>query len=506
MRTRILAAVLVSTVMAGCTVGPDYREPLMHTPATFVEATRENLGKDTTALAEWWTTFSDETLTSLVQRAIANNVDVQIAEARLQEARASLRYTSAKTQLPTVDLEGKYSRNKISTENPAIPKLGSGTLIPTSYGYYQPYFDASYELDVFGGVRRQVEASAAEAQSYEDSLRNTLVSTVAEVAKDYLQLRQYQEELAVANTTESSRRDTLKITQVRYTAGLATDLDVAKAAASLASTQATIPTLQSNVGQMMHAIAVLLGQNPGDLTDELKARGRNLTAPPAIPVGLPSDLLRRRPDVRQAERSLAAATARVGVQVANLFPSISLTAQYGVQAGNALNLTQAAASFYTLGPQIKWGLLNYPATKANIRTYEARRDQQYLTYRKTVLTAFQEVENALVAYHNEHARHASLEEEVKQQEKAARIAMTRYTQGLSNFLDVLDTQRSLYTAQDALVQSRAALAIDLIALYKALGGGWEHNDLIDQTVQWANLDSDSRSTRAPAARGTSVMN
>ena len=236
------------------------------------------------------------------------------------------------------------------------------------------------------------------------------------------------------------------------------------------------------------------------------ATGRNLTAPPAIPVGLPSDLLRRRPDVRQAERSLAAATARVGVQVANLFPSISLTAQYGVQAGNALNLTQAAASFYTLGPQIKWGLLNYPATKANIRTYEARRDQQYLTYRKTVLTAFQDVENALVAYHNEHARHASLEEEVKQQEKAARIAMTRYTQGLSNFLDVLDTQRSLYTAQDALVQSRAALAIDLIALYKALGGGWEHNDLVDQTVQWANLESDSRSTRAPAARGTSVTN
>ncbi|MHC9061477.1 efflux transporter outer membrane subunit [Nitrospira sp. CMX1] len=487
MRTHVLAAVLVSTVLRGCAVWPDYREPVINAPAAFVEALRQNVANDTTALAEWWTTFPDEELTSLVQRTIANNLDVQIAEGRLQEARASLRYTSANTQLPTVNLEGKYSRNKISTENPAIPKLGAGTLIPTSYGYFQSFFDASYELDLFGGVRRQVEASAADAQSYEDSLRNTLVSTIAEVAKDYLQLRQYQEQLAVPSATETSRRDTLKITQVRYKAGLATDLDVANAAASLASTHASIPTLQSSAGRMIRAIAVLLGQNPDDLTEELQATHRIPAAPPEIPVGLPSDLLRRRPDIRQAERSLAAATARVGVQVAKLFPSISLTAQYGIQAGNVLSLTQAAAGFYTLGPQIKWGLLNYPATKASIRTYEARRDQQYLTYQKTVLTAFQDVENALSAYGKEKEAYSALEEEVRQYDKAASIAMTRYTQGLSNFLDVLDAQRSLYTAQDALVQSRAALAIDLIALYKALGRGWEHNDLVAHTVQRTNV-------------------
>ena len=256
MRTHVLAAVLVSTVLRGCAVWPDYREPVINAPAAFVEALRQNVANDTTALAEWWTTFPDEELTSLVQRTIANNLDVQIAEGRLQEARASLRYTSANTQLPTVNLEGKYSRNKISTENPAIPKLGAGTLIPTSYGYFQSFFDASYELDLFGGVRRQVEASAADAQSYEDSLRNTLVSTIAEVAKDYLQLRQYQEQLAVASATETSRRDTLKITQVRYKAGLATDLDVANAAASLASTHASIPTLQSSAGRMIRAYGV----------------------------------------------------------------------------------------------------------------------------------------------------------------------------------------------------------------------------------------------------------
>lgn len=488
MRSCVLAAVLVSAAVSGCTVGPDYRQPVVNTPTGFGEAPQQNTSTDTAALAEWWTTFPDEKLTSLVQRAIANNLDVQIAEGRLQEARASLQYTSANTQLPNVNLEGKYSRNKISTENPAIPKLGAGSLIPTSYGYFQSFFDASYELDLFGGVRRQVEASEADAQSYEESLRHTLVSTSAEVAKDYLQLRQYQEQLTVAVATEASRRDTLKITQVRYKAGLATDLDVANAAAGLASTQASIPPLQSNVSQMTRAIAVLLGQNPGDLTEELHATTHIPAAPPEIPVGLPSDLLRRRPDIRQAECSLAAATARVGVQVAKLFPSISLTAQYGVQAGSVLNLTQAAASFYTLGPQIKWGLLNYPATKATIRTYEARRDQQYLTYQKTVLTAFQDVENALTAYGKEKEVYSALEEEVRQHEKAAHIAMTRYTTGLSNFLDVLDAQRSLYTAQDALVQSRAALSIDLIALYKALGGGWEHTALIAQNVEEANME------------------
>jgi multidrug efflux system outer membrane protein len=477
MTARFISAALLCVVFNGCAVGPNYRKPILKTPASFVEAPQQNVANDATSLAKWWTNFSDEELTSLVERAIENNLDLQVAQERLREARASLRYTEANTELPTINVNGASSRSKTSSDNPQIPKLGTGTtLIPTTYSSYQSYFDASYELDLFGGVRRQVEASVADAQAYEDSLRDTLVSTIAEVARDYVQLRQRQEQLAVARSTKASRADTLKITQVRYKAGLVSDLDVANAAASLASTEASIPALESNASQMIHAIAVMLGENPGELMDELKIDGRIPATPPEIPVGLPSDLLRRRPDVRQAERSLAAATARIGVQVASLFPSISLTAQYGSQSGSALNLVNAAALFYTLGPQIKWGILNYSATKANIRTYEAKRDQQYLTYQKTVLTAFQDVEDALVSYNKEKERYAALEEQVKQYQKAADVSLTRYTQGLSNFLDVLDTQRSLYTAQDSLVQSRAALDIDLIALYKALGGGWERND------------------------------
>jgi outer membrane protein, multidrug efflux system len=354
------------------------------------------------------------------------------------------------------------------------------SLIPNTYGSYQPYFDASYELDLFGGVRRQVEAASAEAQSYEENLRNTLVSAVAEVARDYLQLRQNQEQLATARRALASREDTLKITQVRYKAGLVTDLDLANAAANVASTQSAIPTLESNAAQMIHAIAVLLGQNPEDLSGELKGEGALPSAPAEIPVGLASDLLRRRPDIRQAERSLAASTAQIGVQVASLFPSISLTGQYGGQSGHVLNLVNAAARFYTLGPHIKWGLLNYPSTKANIRTYEAKRDQQYLTYQKTVLTAFQDVENALISYSKDKERRASLEEQVNQYRRAVDVALTRYTKGLTNFLDVLDAQRSLYAAEDSLVQSRAAIDIDLVTLYKALGGGWERNDPVSR--------------------------
>jgi NodT family efflux transporter outer membrane factor (OMF) lipoprotein len=488
---RFAAIALAAVFLAGCAVGPKYRSPIVKTPQSFAQAKGQNVAADTSKLAEWWQTFHDRTLSSLVQRAIDCNLDVKVAQARLREARAAFKNTEASKQLPSGNLNLTYGRSKTSTDNPQIPKLGGGTLIPTTYGSYQSYFDASYELDLFGGVRHQIEASSAEAQSYEDNLRNTLVSAIAEVSRDYLQLREYQEQLAVARRSEATLNDTLKITQVRYKAGLVTDQDVANAAALLAQAQSSIPTLESNASQMIHAISVLLGQNPAELGDELKDPGNIPASPAEIPVGLPSDLLRRRPDVRQAERNLAAATARVGVQVASLFPSISLTAEYGGQTGDAHNLVNAAARFYSFGPQIKWGLLNYRATKANIRAYEAQRDQQYLTYQKTALTAFQDVENALASYRADKQRLASLEQQVSQLQKATDLAMDRYTHGLTNFLDVLDPQRSLHSAQDSVVQSRAAVNIDLVSLYKALGGGWEGNDPVAENGK-GQLDNIAR--------------
>jgi NodT family efflux transporter outer membrane factor (OMF) lipoprotein len=402
---------------------------------------------------------------------------VQAAVAKLRESRATLRNTRTSNQLPTVNVEGTYARSRTSTDNPQIPKLGgTETLIPSTYGIYQSYFDASYELDIFGGVRNQVKAARADAAASEEDLRKTLVSTLAEVARDYIQLREYQEQLRVARQNEASQQDTAQITRVRNKAGLVSDLDVANASASVAATQSSIPTLEREIGQEIHAIAVLVGQTPAELDAELTTSAGLPPAPAEIPVGLPSELLRRRPDIREAERNVQAAAARVGVQTSKLFPSISLTAEYGGQSGSVGNLVASAARFYSIGPTIQWGLLNYPALKSNIRVYQAKRDEQVMTYQKTVLTAFQDVEDALVAYREERARQKILETEVAQYQKAASLSLIKYTRGLSNFLDVLEAQRSLYTAEDALVQCRATVEIDLISLYKALGGGWEKND------------------------------
>lgn len=448
-------------------------------PTAYIEQPQAEVAKDVSSLAEWWKNFNDPELQSLIQRAIESNLDVRIAQAKLRESRATLNNTRYSKEIPTVNVEGTYTRSKTSQSNPSIPKLGSNTtLIPSTYGVYQTYFDASYEIDIFGGVRNQVKAARADAEAQAEDLRNTLVSTLAEVAKDYIQLREYQEELKVAHENEASELDTLKITKVRNKAGLVSDQDVANAAANVASTQSQIPTLEREINQEIHAIAVLLGETPGELVTELsKDSDRGLPAAPTeLPVDMPSDLLRRRPDIREAERNVAAAAARVGVQKSKLFPSISLSAQYGGQSGSVGTLVNAAARYYSVGPTIEWGILNYPATKANIRTYQAKKDEQVLTYQKTVLTAFQDVEDALTAYTKERSRQKTLDEEVTQYKKAADLAILKYTRGLSTFLDVLDAQRSLYNAQDSLVQSRATVQTDLIALYKALGGGWEKND------------------------------
>lgn len=451
-------------------------------PAQYASEPTHGVTHDMSSLAEWWNNFQDTELQSLIKRAIVSNLDVRIARTKLRESRATLRNTQTSNQIPTVNVDGSYNRSEISQENPQIPKLSGATaLIPSTYGVYQAYFDASYEVDIFGGVRNQVKAARADAAASEEDLRNTLISTLAEVARDYIQLREYQEQLKVAKQNQGSQQDTLKITQVRNRAGLVSDLDVTNAAASVAATESSIPSLESKISQEIHAISVLLGENPAELQSELSPNAKLPTQVSAVPVGLPSDLLRRRPDIREAERNVEAAAARVGVQTSKLFPSISLTAEYGGQSGTAISLVNAAARFYSLGPTIQWGLLNYPALRSNIRVYKAKRDEQVLTYQKTVLTAFQDVEDALIAYDKEQARQKILETEVAQYQQAAALALVKYTRGLSNFLDVLEAQRSLYSAQDSLVQSRATVETNLISLYKALGGGWGKNDPV--TVQ-----------------------
>jgi len=458
-------------------------------PNQYAESPAKGAAKDMSSLVDWWSNFHDPGLQSLVKRAIAGNVDLQVARAKLREARATLSNAQLSNQVPTIDMTASYSYSKTSTDSPLTPTLSGGSssvpLIPSTYGLYETYFDASYEVDIFGGVRNKVKAARADAAASEEDLRNTLVSTVAEVARDYIRLRQYQEQLRVTKQNVASQQDTLTITKVRNKAGLVSDLDVANATASLASTESSIPTLERQIRQEIHAIAVLLGVAPTEVDNELFSAGGLPAAPVEIPVGLPSELLRRRPDIREAERNVEAAAARVGVQKAKMFPTLTLTAQSGGQSANLVNLLNAAARFYSVGPTIEWGLLNYPALKANIHTYQAKEDEQILSYRKTVLTALQDVEDALVAYDTERTRQQVLEKEVEQYRRASSLALTKYTRGLSNFLDVLDAQRSLYNAEDALVQSRATVLTDVISLYKALGGGWESIDPVQNALKAA---------------------
>jgi NodT family efflux transporter outer membrane factor (OMF) lipoprotein len=480
LRTCSIAHFMSSVLLAGSLFAANKQDkPVVsvNVPERFAEAPSQQASTNLDSLAEWWNSFQDPELNSLIKRAMASNLDVKLARVRLVEARATLGNTRASMQLPTVNANGAYSRAKTSSANPQVPKIsGTTSLIPSTYNSYEAYFDASYELDIFGGVRNQVKAARADAAASDEDLRKTLVSTLAEVARDYIHLRQYQTELQVARDNEASQQDTQRITQVRNKAGLVSDLDVVNASASLASTQSSIPTLESNISHQIHAISVLLGQNPGELTTELSSSASLPSDASGLPVGLPSELLRRRPDVREAERNVQAAAARVGVQVSKLFPSITISAQYGGQSGSAGSLFDAAARYYGIGPTIQWGLLNYPALKTNIRVYKAKRDEPVVTYQKTVLTAFQEVEDGLVAYNHERERQAVLETAVGQYRRAANIAMAKYTRGLSNFLDVLEAQRSLYNAEDSLVQSRGAVQTNLISLYKALGGGWQLSD------------------------------
>jgi NodT family efflux transporter outer membrane factor (OMF) lipoprotein len=298
------------------------------------------------------------------------------------------------------------------------------------------------------------------------------VTVAAETAVAYLQLRQAQERLALSRQTIKALEDSLHLVDVRRAAGLTSEFDTVRAQAQVETTRAGIPLLEAQEQRSINALAVLLGQEPTNLRTELAGSGTLPVAPPEVPIGLPSDLLRRRPDIRVAEKQVAGAAARVGVAVSNLYPKFSLTTGGGGQSSVLSSILSGATRLFSFGASFSWGLLNYPATKANINVAKSREQQSLITYERTILTALQEVEDALANYVKEKERQASLVKAMEANQDALQLATVRYESGLSSYLDVLDAQRSLYSSQDALVQHRANLPTHLVALYKALGGGW----------------------------------
>ena len=351
-----------------------------------------------------------------------------------------------------------------------VPSGGGANL---DQNFYQSGFDANWEIDVFGGVRRSVEAADATIEATVEDRRDVLVTLLGEVARNYIDLRGFQRQLAVARANLKTQQDTLELTQVRFQAGLASDLDVAQQEAQVNTTASQIPTLESGLKQAAYALDVLLGSQPGALWGELAKDAEIPSLPPEVLVGLPSDLLRRRPDVRRAERQLAAATAQVGAAMADLFPKFSLTGIAGLQSVSASDWFTRGSRFWSIGPTISWPVFDAGRIRANIEIRNAQQEQALTQYEKSILSAFQDVETALVNYANEQVRYRSLTDAVAANRRAVTMANELYIRGLNDFLNVLDTQRSLYVTESALTQSQATMATNLVALYKALGGGWE---------------------------------
>ena len=480
---RLTCMLILFSVLSGCALGPQYREPKLAVPETWSETHKGEYLAVSRDISRWWTVFNDPVLDSLVDRAIHTNLELRVAEGRIREARAA-RGIVAADRLPSIDASASYTRSERSESVPPFRSQSSGGAAGNAFGdrvqnLFQAGFDAGWELDVFGGVRRDVEAASADVDAVVEDRRAVLVTLLAEVARNYVELRGDQLRMAILKSNLKVERETLDLTRVRFAAGLTNDLDVARAEALVSTTQAQVPVLETSSKQAIHRIGVLLGKYPGSLIPELTKEAPIPLHPPGVPVGLPSDLLRRRPDIRRAERELAAATARIGVATADLFPKFSLTGFFGGRSDAFGDLTAGPGRFWGFGPSVRWPIFAGGRIRANIQAQNARQEQALALYEKAVLTSMEEVENALVAYAQEQERRFLLERSADANLRAVKLANSRYSGGLENFISVLDAQRSLYASQDQLAQSEKTVEVNVIGLYKALGGGWESPGGID---------------------------
>jgi outer membrane protein, multidrug efflux system len=438
-------------------------------------ASNKNAGPSQSSLDQWWLVFKDSELTSLVERAIKANLDLQLAEARIHEARAT-RQIEAAPLWPELDATGSFSRTLQSqnqSQNAGGSLLAGSGISNQPMNLYQSGFDASWEIDVFGGTRRSVESAQDSFEASINDRNDVLLTLLGEVASGYIDLRSYQTQLEVTENNLAAQTGTLKLTRARYEGGLASDLDVAQQEAQVAATASKIPTLETSCRQSIHSLGTLLGEQPDALSEELSSPAPIPIAPPELPLGLPSELLRRRPDIRRDERKLAAAFANIGVATADLFPKFSLTGATQLQSISVSNLLSEGSIYWTFGPTVTWPIFKGGQIVGNIDKSKALRDESLVTYRQTILNALEEVENEIVAFSRERERYQYLLTEVSASQRALDLSTELYLGGLKNFLDVLDAQRTLLTSENDLATSQAAVSKDLVALDKALGGGWQ---------------------------------
>jgi len=459
-----IAAMLVSVGLAGCaSVGPDYVPPTPNAPAAWRSLERGGPAQSGHAgdISQWWRTLNDPLLTSLVSEALRNNHDLRDAQARLRAARAR-RAVALAGFFPGLNASGSGSRAMSSKET-------SAGLTRENYGVG---LDASWELDVFGGTRRDHEAAKADIEASEASLGAVQVSLAAEVALSYVEMRSLQQRLHIAQTNLASQSETLQLTQWRARAGLADSQDVAQALSSQEQTHAQIPALETNLTETRHSLDILLGLTPGSLRERLDTGGELPQPSEKIAVGIPADVLRQRPDVRAAERLLAAETARVGVAEAARYPSFTLSGSLGLEALTLGALGNSGAETWNLMSGITAPIFQAGRLRAQVEVQDAAREQALVAYEQTVLEALRDVENALVALTRSRQRTQALEIAAEAARSAADMARQRYSSGLIDFQPVLDAERNALSSEDSLASARADGLLALVRLYKALGGGW----------------------------------
>jgi len=475
----VVLALLLASPLLGCTVGPDFKRPEPPTPTAWSASAAPmapgQTSQVTTAtagdVAAWWISFHDPELTSLVVRAQAANLDAREAMLRIAEARAQRSVTAAE-EWPSLSVNASAQDNRLSDSTAMGQLFTEVPGFPNPYAQYQLGFDVSWELDLWGHVRRQVEAANADAQAATEDSRAVLVSVLGDVGHAYIDLRGAQAKQQVVVDNIAVERELLDLARQRRAAGLSSDVDPVRAASELSNAEAQLPALKLEISEDINQLSKILAREPGALRSELIAAGPVPPVPPRVPIGLPADLARRRPDIREAEARLHAATAQIGVAVADLYPTLTLGSQGGLQSENLAALSNWASRFVTFGPTLQLPVFDAGRRRATVQVEDVRAKEAAFDYTRAVLAALHEVDNALAAYGADQARRASLEVTVAQDRDAVDLVRQRYAGGVGSYIDVLDAQRTLQQNEISLTDGTTAVSVDLVVLYKALGGGW----------------------------------
>lgn len=463
---RTVGMLVIAALLSGCPVGPSYERPDLDPGQQYGNQPSASFRADP-VLLNWWKQFRDPTLIRLIELAVKNNYDLQAAEANLREARA-LFIDAGLNLLPHITSRGSYNQLQRS-----LAALNNRSFVPRNLNLYSVGFDTFWEVDIWGRVRRDIQSKEAEVQSAEAERRMVTLSVISELARNYMELRGHQNQMAVDVRNAKNQKETWEWTQARQEVGIGTEFDSSRAAAQYETTLALIPPQESQIRMDIHRISVLTGQIPSALLGELTTAASIPTEPPIVRIGDPASLLRRRPDIQMVERQLASATARIGVATGDLFPRVTFIGSVNLESASLTGLGAPGAGAYSFGPRITWPALESFQLYARLKGVEAHADANLATYKQTVLNALEETENALVVYSRLMQRRALLKTASDASYHAYEIGKARFDEGVDEFINLLDTERRLLLDQREYAASQTETAAALIAVYKALGGGWE---------------------------------